>query len=252
MFLGFNEGSFLWEWHHSSLWLVAFLTGILAVALATAHSASSVTGRTLKILAFGSVVLTIPLGMVRLGLAPGFMDSGVIGELGFIGFTGSMVSIALPFVVGIILHSLRPDLLNNRRRPAHHAQSIPEPGARVDDFPIDAVRDRRLSDSRVEPTLVPEGWELTFLDGSSAERTYRLSEPEIILGRSPSCDLVIDDPYVSRKHAKLSFQAGVLSLTDMGSRSGTIVDGTATHSSILRQGSKAVLGETTIGFSKTL
>ncbi len=102
----------------------------------------------------------------------------------------------------------------------------------------------------MEPTLVREGWELTFLDGSSAERTYRLSEQEIILGRSPSCDLVIDDPYVSRNHAKLSFVAGVPTLTDMGSRSGTIVDGTAAHSSALTQGSKAVLGETTIMFSR--
>ena len=252
MFLGFNEGSFLWEWHHSSLWLVAFLTGILAVGLATAHSASSVTGRTLKVLAFGSVVLTIPLATVRLGLAPGFMDSGVVGELGFIGFTGSMVSIALPFVVGIILHSLRPDLLNNRQRPDRQVQPIPEPGTRVDDLPINAVRYRGPGDSSEEPTLVQGGWELKFIDGCSAGRTYCLSEPETILGRSPSCDLVIDDPYVSRNHAKLSFVAGVPTLTDMGSRSGTIVDGTAADSSALTQGSKAVLGETTIVFSKAL
>jgi DNA-binding CsgD family transcriptional regulator len=47
---------------------------------------------------------------------------------------------------------------------------------------------------------------------------------ESLLGRSTRCDLVIDDPSVSRRHALLSVDGVGMRVTDLGSRNGTFVD----------------------------
>ena len=252
MFLEFNEGSFLWEWHHSSLWLVAFLIGVLGVALAMTHRISSVTGRTLKFLAFGSLMLTIPLGLVRVGLAPGAANFGLVGELGLFGLVGSLLSIVLPCLVVIILHSSQPGFSKGRAHASRQVSSTLDVKTRVDDLPGRGAQLVSPIAETMESSFVAEGWQLTLHNGSHPGRTYRLSEPETILGRSSDCDVVIDDPYVSRKHAKLSVEDSVLSLTDTGSKSGTVVDGIPAQYSKLVDGSLISLGKTTMTLSKVL
>jgi DNA-binding CsgD family transcriptional regulator len=44
-----------------------------------------------------------------------------------------------------------------------------------------------------------------------------------LLGRSTKCDLVIDHPSVSRRHALLSVDEGGMRVTDLGSKNGTFV-----------------------------
>lgn len=51
---------------------------------------------------------------------------------------------------------------------------------------------------------------------------YRsFSQPEIILGRDPGCDIVIDDEAVSARHARLSFHHGQWWIEDLESTNGT-------------------------------
>jgi pSer/pThr/pTyr-binding forkhead associated (FHA) protein len=46
------------------------------------------------------------------------------------------------------------------------------------------------------------------------------------IGRSPQCELILDDDFVSATHAVLAHQPnGVWVLTDMGSTNGTYVNG---------------------------
>lgn len=47
---------------------------------------------------------------------------------------------------------------------------------------------------------------------------------ELLLGRDPSCDIVLADPTVSRRHARLRFSDGVWSLQDLDSTNGTLVN----------------------------
>lgn len=47
-----------------------------------------------------------------------------------------------------------------------------------------------------------------------------------LIGRSTECQLSLDDPLVSRKHAKLSVTDDGVTVEDLGSRNGVIVDGT--------------------------
>jgi len=45
------------------------------------------------------------------------------------------------------------------------------------------------------------------------------------LGRSPSTDIHVDNPSVSRRHARVIFENGVWMLEDLGSRNGTKLNG---------------------------
>ena len=47
----------------------------------------------------------------------------------------------------------------------------------------------------------------------------------VVIGRSPSSDIVIDEPYVSASHARFTIQDPALVLEDLGSTNGTMVNG---------------------------
>jgi hypothetical protein len=79
---------------------------------------------------------------------------------------------------------------------------------------------------------------------------HQVTTPTVVLGRSTEADLRVDDPGVSRKHAEI--RIGTPSVVmDMGSTNGIIVDGQHTQRATLRDGSRIVLGSTTIVFRQT-
>ena len=47
----------------------------------------------------------------------------------------------------------------------------------------------------------------------------------VVIGRSPSSDIVIDEPYVSASHARFTIQGPALVLEDLGSTNVTMVNG---------------------------
>lgn len=51
------------------------------------------------------------------------------------------------------------------------------------------------------------------------------AETDLIIGSGDGCGLLIRDPIVSRKHARLSIRNGLVLVEDLGSKNGTIVDG---------------------------
>ena len=62
-------------------------------------------------------------------------------------------------------------------------------------------------------------------DDHGTEKTHRLKEGLTLAGRLPTCDLVLNDPSVSRHHASLKVADGKCFVQDVGSRFGTFVDG---------------------------
>jgi hypothetical protein len=53
-----------------------------------------------------------------------------------------------------------------------------------------------------------------------------LSEPQLVIGQSASADLVIDDPYISGRHALITTDgSGQVTIRDLNSTSGTFVNG---------------------------
>ena len=71
----------------------------------------------------------------------------------------------------------------------------------------------------------PEIWGWLQVGSESA---YPLTHWENVIGRAKSCDVVIDFPTVSRNHAVLTrYDDGSWTITDTGSKSGTLVNGQA-------------------------
>ncbi|ELP63662.1 FhaA domain-containing protein [Streptomyces turgidiscabies] len=74
---------------------------------------------------------------------------------------------------------------------------------------------------------------------------HQISGPTLVLGRSTEADVRIDDPGVSRRHCEIR-PGTPPTIQDLGSTNGIVVDGTHTTRATLRDGSRIVVGSTTI------
>jgi len=86
------------------------------------------------------------------------------------------------------------------------------------------VRDRRGTPPA--PALdveISTGIELT-VSAAGTIKTYRFGR-SILVGRAPSAELQIEDPQVSRLHARIEMRDDGVYVEDLSSRNGTRVDG---------------------------
>lgn len=73
----------------------------------------------------------------------------------------------------------------------------------------------------------------------------------IVVGRSPSSDIVVDDPYVSSSHARFTLQGPALVLEDLGSANGTLVNGHPIDQPVtLREADEVQVGDTIMRVSR--
>lgn len=80
---------------------------------------------------------------------------------------------------------------------------------------------------------------------ATAERTFRLSEGENIVGREPDCTVWLDSPSVSRRHARIVVSGSDrrVTLEDLDSKNGTFVDGKAVRARVdLADGDELAFG----------
>lgn len=66
---------------------------------------------------------------------------------------------------------------------------------------------------------------------------------ELIVGRHHSCDVVLDELSVSRRHARLVFRDGEWVLQDLESTNGTLLNGLRIGRCAVRPGDRVALGE---------
>jgi len=72
---------------------------------------------------------------------------------------------------------------------------------------------------------------------------FPLVKARTVLGRDPSCDIVLNDEDVSRHHAKIYLMEGRLQIKDMESRNGTFVNNERIDKMfVLRPGSELIIG----------
>lgn len=90
---------------------------------------------------------------------------------------------------------------------------------------------------RTGPRLLTPGLEVMLGDG------------ENVLGREEGLAARVDLPGVSRHHARIVIGSGVATIEDLGSKNGTLVNGTAAVSAVrLADGDKVALGRTVFVF----
>lgn len=100
-------------------------------------------------------------------------------------------------------------------------------------------------------------WCLEGVDGDGAEVRLFVAEDQVrardygvTLGRHPAlAEIVVDDPSVSRRHARLSLREGALAVEDLNSLNGTRLDETALAPfarTPIREGQTLGLGRVTL------
>lgn len=75
------------------------------------------------------------------------------------------------------------------------------------------------------------------------QHDLELAEGEFVVGRNASCQLSLDDPLVSRRHARLMILATGVVIEDLQSRNGVLVNGTRIHGQVpLDVGDRILIG----------
>src|SRR5438874_13037810 len=94
-------------------------------------------------------------------------------------------------------------------------------------------------------------YRLIYQDGD-APQAYTFTEGEVLIGRSPECQIVLKDFGISRTHAKLTVDEDGVRIQDLKSKNGTQVNGVPVVEAPLKDGDRILLGKFQLSFSKTL
>jgi pSer/pThr/pTyr-binding forkhead associated (FHA) protein len=84
--------------------------------------------------------------------------------------------------------------------------------------------------------------------GGRAGETFPLEGERVTVGRSPDCEIFLDDVTVSRKHAVLSRSDGTFVIADEGSLNGTFVNKRRVESAELEDGDELQIGKYRLTF----
>ena len=142
---------------------------------------------------------------------------------------------------------------------SHDVEPSLAPGSRPD--VARAPLGKRASAAGVRnppPALTPRNAALARLtlkarEGEqSSAREYPLDGRDIVIGRAPSCDVVLpSDQLASRRHTLLEFDGVRYTIRDLGSSNGTYVNGEEIHQTIaLNDGDTIAVGEHELLFSR--
>jgi S-DNA-T family DNA segregation ATPase FtsK/SpoIIIE len=88
---------------------------------------------------------------------------------------------------------------------------------------------------------------LRVLTGAASGREFPIAAGSTtIIGRDPACDIVLDDPFVSGRHARIQASPASLELIDLGSANGLVVDGGIVDRLPVRQPVRVLIGDTEV------
>jgi adenylate cyclase len=95
-------------------------------------------------------------------------------------------------------------------------------------------------------------YRLIYQDGESPQ-TYSFATGEVVIGRSPECQIVLRDFGISRMHARVVVgEDGSCRIVDLKSKNGTQVNGVQVVEAPLRDGDSVTLGKFVLTFAKAL
>jgi Protein of unknown function (DUF3662)/Inner membrane component of T3SS, cytoplasmic domain len=133
--------------------------------------------------------------------------------------------------------------------PAPGPEPLPLPGA-ADDQPgggrtMVYSTAERVAEPLEENARIRQQTAALLVEG----KRVALGESGVTVGRSRQCEVVVDDPNVSRRHAELRPRGGSWVLTDLGSTNGSRVNGrTVSGPTVVKPGDEIELGTAVMKF----
>jgi hypothetical protein len=94
------------------------------------------------------------------------------------------------------------------------------------------------------PPVVPPGAALRIASAGLPARDIAIDGRPLTIGRGPDAEVVVADPLVSRRHARLAPRGGRLVLTDLESTNGTRVNGQRVREAVVGPGDLVEMGAT--------
>jgi len=90
---------------------------------------------------------------------------------------------------------------------------------------------------------------LVVRQGPQIGLQFSITAGRVILGREETCDIILQDAEVSRRHCQISWEGNAYVIRDIGSTNGTFVNGSqVTLPRVLTNGDAVGLGQTTLIF----
>jgi hypothetical protein len=129
------------------------------------------------------------------------------------------------------------------QKPAE-AGPAPEPGATMIYKPVQQPTEAA---SAVELGV---GREVVSLELQG--RQFAVDKRRVVLGRSRECDIQVEDPNVSRRHAEIRQEGATYWMVDLDSTNGIEVNGRRQRRVKLENGTRLVLGSTEVVFRREL
>jgi pSer/pThr/pTyr-binding forkhead associated (FHA) protein len=100
-----------------------------------------------------------------------------------------------------------------------------------------------LADIRIEGTAL-----VVRSGGGRAGETFALSSDRMTIGRSPECEIFLDDVTVSRRHALVVRGGDGCTIEDLGSLNGTYVNRRRVEKTHLEDGDEVQIGKYRLTF----
>ena len=127
---------------------------------------------------------------------------------------------------------------------------VPEAGAETT-MTLDVDDDGAEEGESLLDTLGITGPALVVRSGGGiAGQPFQLTNARILIGRSPECDIFLDDVTVSRRHAEIEHENDVFTIRDLGSLNGTYVNRKRIESTELTDDDEVQIGKYRMTFLK--
>ncbi len=94
-------------------------------------------------------------------------------------------------------------------------------------------------------------YRLIYQDGDTPQ-THTFATGEVIIGRTEDCQIILQDPSISRKHAKVVVDQTGVRVLDLKSKNGTKLNGAQIMEAVLKNGDRLHLGKFQITFTDAL
>ncbi|NCO35168.1 MAG: hypothetical protein AUJ92_18770 [Armatimonadetes bacterium CG2_30_59_28] len=117
---------------------------------------------------------------------------------------------------------------------------------------VDNLQSGEGSVARPSATSTEDG-ELVVVQGGKFRKGERftLKKQSVSLGRTDENDIVVDDPYASKRHAAIRRLRGVHQIADLGSSNGTLLNGRLVTEPVeLKSGDRIQIGDAILRYEK--